>query len=85
MQLIQCGTKEQRADIFTKAFPKAREWYDAAAKINISVADYFMKKGLTSCALVSVAYRHFGIRNVQDEDVLFRFFYPTSTVDRYEQ
>lgn len=83
LTLVQCSTKDQRADIFTRAFPKAQDWYSAAAKINIDVLKYFQKKGTASCALVAVSYRHFGIRNVQGEEVLYRFFNPTSTVDRY--
>ena len=35
LRLIPCTTKEQRAGVFTKAFPIASTWYTACSKICI--------------------------------------------------
>jgi len=79
--LKPCTTKEQRADIFTKAFPLAHEWHEASLKINIDSASFL--RAPAKNATVVIMYRHPGVAPLQDAQLLYRFFNPTSPTDSY--
>ena len=81
LKLVQCTTKEQRADAFTKAFPIAASWYEACSKICID-AEKFLR-GPSGKALVARTYRHPSILPIQDAQVLYWLFNPSSTADMY--
>ena len=74
LRLKQCTTKEQRADIFTKAFPLAGSWYEACLKVNIDVGTFLHAP--PGKALVAITYRHPCVLPLQDAQVLYRFFCP---------
>ena len=81
LRLKQCPTKEQRADIFTKAFPLASHWYEACLKINIDAGAFLHAQ--PKKALVVTTYRHPCVAPLQDTQVLYRFFNPISPADNY--
>ena len=81
LRLKQCTTKEQRADIFTKAFPLASSWYEACSKINIDASTFLHAQ--PKKALVVTTYRHPGVTPLQDAQVLYRFFNPISPADNH--